>query len=988
MKNKYLLALLIALPLCSCGDEHIETSTSEIINQNKIEFILKDVSVEQYETVELKYDVVGELTNFVWSVANPNILEDRGGGIFYALTSGRTTVTISSGDVSDTCSVNVLQSDYSPLIYLEHKELNISDKEDFELPAYLTYKDNIVDSVNLNAKVKKGCPTDLATLTFEKNKFVIHPLKDGKTTYIISATYHDVEVYEQLNLTINNLNLSLDISGEGVLENEDGATIYLVKKDDGRNLVSATPTIKMYDNGVEVDESQIQLSIEDEAIAKLNDKTISANSIGDTYLDISYDGNYFSVPLKVDFAQFDIVDQYLEIYRPSLDLSKIDLDGDVNEIMFDGSDILSSYDKENKTANLNSDAYKVSDNKKGSDNKYKIEIRTEESSYNATAYICDVAVHNKEELDMVNDASLRLGGGNNVWGGYIMLADNIIYNNSIVNETSGDTFSPIALPNDTWYDTSKGFQGTFDGNGHYIDGLKISKNCGAFIATLGVRGTIKNIAFDNAFYYGGDNSVGLLTHAAAGTIENVYVRVTTPLSSENVGPLVARYSEASLKVEKVFVDFSAPTAARFGLGFAHPNFVNANYHNAYVKGSVYAIHTSGNKVIDSQFSNVKASKTYAGLKTQDFSAFDNDFWLINDYGFPIAKSLSTHFFPKEGTNSNISLGKVIEKTSSSIKISAPSLAALSSGIKDYKSDSYVKFSVNEIPNENVKCELFSNGDSSYLEFSNISAQKGDIICIGKGSIFSDHNVSSPVNSYILDSNIYFEVTDDGFNGFDIIDSITVKSNFLVGSNYYIQFDYAGKVEVESSSLVDGSQLDVELNGNKLNVSSCQYYNNADLVGFMVNFGQVNAPSDGDSLIVKAGSKFITNGLTVLIEKDVEFILVNNAYLNKYNFTAKYRWGNEMNIQMDAVTSNGSMMKSTSAFNMDEYIEAKYASLQWRDWDNNIVGVSFIEDVAKAQDKVIFKKGLIVYNSSLRIAYVLDETYEFTYNGSSWECVIL
>lgn len=127
--------------------------------------------------------------------------------------------------------------------------------------------------------------------------------------------------------------------------------------------------------------------------------------------------------------------------------------------------------------------------------------------------IVDYIISTKEDFDKINEIS-ALSGIAEVNDGYFMLANDIEYN--------GVRSFDKAVG--SWYDDggdgTKGFKGTLDGDGHFINGLTVVGRDGdywhaAIFRTLATGSVIKNIAFVNAYLYNGAAHCGYLAGTAS-----------------------------------------------------------------------------------------------------------------------------------------------------------------------------------------------------------------------------------------------------------------------------------------------------------------------------------------------------------------------------------------------------------------------------------------------------------------------------------------
>lgn len=127
--------------------------------------------------------------------------------------------------------------------------------------------------------------------------------------------------------------------------------------------------------------------------------------------------------------------------------------------------------------------------------------------------IVDYLISTKEDFDKINEIS-ALSGVTDVNDGYFMLANDIEYNG----------VRPFDKTVGSWYDNggdgTKGFIGTLDGDGHFINGLTVVAGGGNYwfagiFQTLATGSVIKNIAFVNAYLDNGTAHCGYLAATAS-----------------------------------------------------------------------------------------------------------------------------------------------------------------------------------------------------------------------------------------------------------------------------------------------------------------------------------------------------------------------------------------------------------------------------------------------------------------------------------------
>lgn len=127
--------------------------------------------------------------------------------------------------------------------------------------------------------------------------------------------------------------------------------------------------------------------------------------------------------------------------------------------------------------------------------------------------IVDYLISTKEDFDKINEIS-ALSGVADVNDGYFMLANDIEYNGVRPFDKT------VGMWTDNGGDGTKGFKGTLDGDGHFINGLTIVAGGGNYwfagiFQTLATGSVIKNIAFVNAYLDNGTAHCGYLAATAS-----------------------------------------------------------------------------------------------------------------------------------------------------------------------------------------------------------------------------------------------------------------------------------------------------------------------------------------------------------------------------------------------------------------------------------------------------------------------------------------
>lgn len=170
--------------------------------------------------------------------------------------------------------------------------------------------------------------------------------------------------------------------------------------------------------------------------------------------------------------------------------------------------------------------------------------------------IVDYLIFTKEDFDKINEIS-ALSGVAEVNDGYFMLANDIEYNGVRPYDKAVGTWT------DNGGDGTKGFKGTLDGDGHFINGLTVVAGgsnywfAGIF-KTLATGSVIKNIAFVNAYLDNGGAHCGYLAATASdgALIQDVMIsgKIKTEGSDKTFNPsFTIGYSTKAYTCRRVVV---------------------------------------------------------------------------------------------------------------------------------------------------------------------------------------------------------------------------------------------------------------------------------------------------------------------------------------------------------------------------------------------------------------------------------------------------
>lgn len=245
-----------------------------------------------------------------------------------------------------------------------------------------------------------------------------------------------------------------------------------------------------------------------------------------------------------------------------------------------------------------------------------------------------------------------------VWDGYYILANNINANAYVHKHSSKNTSV------DVWAAYEFGLIGTFDGNGHVIDGITVGH--GGLFMMIATSATVKDVAFTNV-RFAAENRTGTLaayisdynSEGANVTLSNLYVQTKSMPSGSESGILAYSINTGCVKFKNIVIETwaSSKQNGSFVYREARPDFVAANvgenvyvvsptplsYYANVVGGPAYKIMDAGNtENVNSVYKLFKRYDDYTAMLEagNTYTGFDSEIWNTETYGVPCFKGVT------------------------------------------------------------------------------------------------------------------------------------------------------------------------------------------------------------------------------------------------------------------------------------------------------------------------------------------------------------
>ncbi|MBR1676864.1 MAG: hypothetical protein IJ706_06125, partial [Clostridia bacterium] len=252
-------------------------------------------------------------------------------------------------------------------------------------------------------------------------------------------------------------------------------------------------------------------------------------------------------------------------------------------------------------------------------------------------------IYNFDDMNKIRAISTAIGGGFSgeagqmtyVWGGHFILGADLDYDGASMLYTDMINYKDefwTPMKNDArlnnngnaWQTANNGaygFQGTFDGRGHVINGYLSRYEQGGFLAScIGGEGVIKNVNFTNAILDApaetNNRGYCLLPYVNFGTLENIYIDIAElNVYGTRFGALSADGNGSYLKaVKNVVIDYSATKITNVTLvaeGEEQKAYIYADFFGSKVKNTsvenLYIIKGNGVAALEDDFRTACAS---------------------------------------------------------------------------------------------------------------------------------------------------------------------------------------------------------------------------------------------------------------------------------------------------------------------------------------------------------------------------------------------
>lgn len=641
-----LLSVIFALTFVfavSCGKDK-ESDSSEKPNQS--ESVSGSISLDK-EALELdldeKYTLVatteGTSAQVVWTSSDEKVATVNGGAIT-PVGEGVANIIASVGNISATCALKVYNSYSAPFVSLGDSSITLEKNDEYDVSVSIRYKgEDVTATADYSVSYADGAAENVARAEKRGNALTITALDYGTTKFYVSATLRGILAAAEIEVNVKSLGVMFDIAN---LTPENGG--YLAKlatTNAGGYIRSITPEISVFEGGNKVSGATVALTSANLAVAKVENGTISAVSVGETVVTVNYNGNEIDIRVTVEKPTFVSEGKLLIEAGELAEITYSEaLAGTFVGATIDGNDVAASFagntlvlDK-SKIDKMPLEAY--------GEGKELI-VETDEAYYASAADVYTLVIETVEDYNRMGELSKAAGASDVLYGGYFVLGNDIFQEGGIELNEFLHRYGTGMQGNGT-----TGFTGIFDGKGHTIDGLyKIKTGLGGGFIGLLAGGVIRNVSLTNFVM---DDTFGCaVTHAGIGTIENVYVSYKSILNCDpKLGGTFFGANNANRSTPSIINCLVDTLNAEItDAGMKYGVLGSGGVSNCVVlmpEGSSLAPANGtgtiwGDKVIENDLEDARSSESFANC----ISGWDRDFWyVVNSLAVP--RGLYNNFY--------------------------------------------------------------------------------------------------------------------------------------------------------------------------------------------------------------------------------------------------------------------------------------------------------------------------------------------------------
>ena len=456
---------------------------------------LNGTTIRLYESVNLYISERCELDQISFTSSEESVISVENGRLV-ANSVGQAEITATWNGITQKLVYTVTAEDMEWALSVRETVM-LAQNQTFTLTPQLTLSGNEYENATFTYATASAA---IATVAADGT---VTAVAKGSTDIVVSAFVDDKQVATQ---TV----LCSIVDNVGIYPSQTEYTLYLLDSIRGQSFDKQLPlSASVYSDGEIVENASVEWSIDDESVASLGENDVlSAVKAGSTYIvgTSTINGKEYKtqkITVNVEIPLINLKDDVI------VDLSKTTQILDSFALFGDGYSVGSIYDvSKNKTIALTNGAVRTDAFKAG---EHSCIVYNTDKTVGAIVNLvaADFVVYDIDDLKKVTLAEHKTH--------YIALADDIEINGSYQSESS-----------------STSFEGTFNGLGHVLLGMKLDKyHAGGLFMSL-AGGTVKNLAFLDAEISNTNNALIAYAHSyQTSVIDNIYAEIT--FKGNNIG---------------------------------------------------------------------------------------------------------------------------------------------------------------------------------------------------------------------------------------------------------------------------------------------------------------------------------------------------------------------------------------------------------------------------------------------------------------------
>ncbi len=509
------------------------------------------VDLDLYDRITLS--VEGATSTLTWSSSNTSVATVSQNGEVEAISVGTAVITVTDGELSATCEVNVYNSNSAPVLTVDRSEITVGKGSDITINASVLWKGKPYEGATYTWAFVQGAAENVITLTTDTENTataVVSGVEYGETQLIVSTTVYNQTVSKIVSVACLNADVRFDCALNEHLRLENGKYVLgLGLTNVEEHVASKTPVVSIYNKGTLLESVSPTWSSSNTAVATVGaDGYIQAVDCGEAVIRGEYEGNAIQI--------------FVTVYRPELkkslaDLGTFDMSKDdtltlKTNTAIDGELVflkLGDYVVENESVTVDYQTGEIVLPKAAfaktfgeKDVVAYFENKQGDKVLSSTTVSSHVVVAAKVVYTIEDWLAMREYVQNTDSTGYFVQGADLNFGKSDTYNYSDTTYA-VGVTKD------KPFKGTYDGNGYIIENVWMGHY------QNGLFGFVDGATIQNLTVLNGKNGTsaacanGFVFNGTASAVSNVYVHLLEQRGYVFAGA-TSNYSNTFVKIDK------------------------------------------------------------------------------------------------------------------------------------------------------------------------------------------------------------------------------------------------------------------------------------------------------------------------------------------------------------------------------------------------------------------------------------------------------